>query len=171
VIRFVPFDARLDRSSFRGGKPELDEWFHRFAGQQERRNTVRTTIGLDHPSRRVAAFYSLVTAQVDRMASQSSGDDRLSRYPLHAVLIARLAVDTDFQHAGVGRQALLHALRRLAGVAQSVGFEAVVVDAIDAEAADFYRRHDYVDLGGEGRRLAMSTGQLLATFATSMESD
>jgi hypothetical protein len=61
---------------------------------------------------------------------------------------------------GVGRTTLLDALARLALVSVEVGFEAVVVDAIDDRADAFYRRYGFEPLTSDARRLGLAIGEL-----------
>jgi GNAT superfamily N-acetyltransferase len=58
-------------------------------------------------------------------------------------LLTRLAVDATEQGTGLGKAMLKDALNRIAGAADIVGARAVLVHAIDAEAAAFYRRFGF----------------------------
>lgn len=66
-------------------------------------------------------------------------------YPVGLVLIARLAVDQAEQRAGLGTRLLADALRMAVLAGEAVAARLVVVDAIDAPAARFYRRHGFTD--------------------------
>ena len=75
-------------------------------------------------------------------------------YPVGMVLIARLAVDTRKQGAGLGTRLLADALRMAVVAGEAVAARLVVVDALDDQAAGFYRRLP----GGIGERwIACST--------------
>jgi predicted N-acetyltransferase YhbS len=54
-------------------------------------------------------------------------------------VIARLAIDTPEQGRGLGAELLRDALRRLVGASAHLGIRAVVVDAIDDNAASSAR--------------------------------
>lgn len=58
-------------------------------------------------------------------------------------MIARLAVDESWQGRGLGRDLLRDALRRCVAAGDEIGIRAVLVDAIDDNAAAFYRRHGF----------------------------
>lgn len=58
-------------------------------------------------------------------------------YPIPAVLLARLAVDSSCQGCGLGSKLLLHALGEIAEASRHVGFEVIVVHAIDKDAVTF----------------------------------
>jgi ribosomal protein S18 acetylase RimI-like enzyme len=59
-------------------------------------------------------------------------------------LIGRLAVDTGFRDRGLGRAMLGDAVRR--AVRSEAAVFAVLVDAKDDSAANFYRKHGFTPL-------------------------
>jgi len=88
------------------------------------------------------------------------------RYPIPAVLLARLAVDSSLQGCGLGSRLLLHALGEIAEAARHVGFEVVVVDAIDPDAVTFYAQRGFTQFEDHELRLFMPVKDLLATMAS-----
>lgn len=90
---------------------------------------------------------------------------RARRYPMPAVLLARLAVDRDYQGAGIGRLLLLDALRRFERASYDIGFEAVVVDALHEDAACFYLKYGFRRFLDHELTLFMTTRDLRATLA------
>jgi len=162
VIVFGPFTKDLDRLTFTCGKEELDHWFRYMAGQQERDNTARTIFGMDERQVRVASFYTLVATRLE--VAEVEGTALGSKYPVSAILLARLAVHVEYQGEGLGKRTLLYALANLAGVSEQVGFEVVVVDAIDDEAVGFYQKYGFRQLSDDGRRLFLTTKDLRKTF-------
>lgn len=85
------------------------------------------------------------------------------RYPIPAVLLARLAVDSRCTGRGIGRQLLLHALEEIAGAQPQRRFELVVVYAIDADATAFYAKHGFTRVADQDRYLFITTASLRAT--------
>ncbi|CNU93040.1 histone acetyltransferase [Mycobacterium tuberculosis] len=67
------------------------------------------------------------------------------------LVLARLALDRQEQGTGLGGDLLLDALIRSVAGARHYGARALVVDAIDDRAAEFYGHHGFLPL--EGRRL------------------
>lgn len=59
------------------------------------------------------------------------------------LLIGRLAVDAAFQGIGLGADLLADALRRCVAASEIAGARAVIVHAINADAAAFYERHGF----------------------------
>ena len=71
--------------------------------------------------------------------------------PVPVVLLARLALDRTEQRKALGGHLLVDALRRCVRGGREFGARAVVVDAIDDQAAAFYRHFDFHQL--DDRRL------------------
>jgi GNAT superfamily N-acetyltransferase len=162
-ITIVPFDRKYDRSRFDCGNADLNGWLQRYAGQSEDRDSVRTSLAVDGRGD-IVGYYSLVASEVDPGQAAATLGIGKRRYSVPAMLIARLAVDRSRQGQGLGRSLLVDALQKLAQVGGSVGFEVVVVDAIDDGAASFYRRHGFVAFGEDRHRLSLTTKSLRLTF-------
>ena len=160
-----PFDtAALKLHPFSCGEPELDDWLAKYAGQSERKDNVRTTLLLDEREGRIAGYYSMRTFELSA-ADASSALGRSRRYPVPAMLIARLAVDSDYQGRGTGRVLLFDALEKLMAAANSIGFEIVVVHALHEDAACFYLKHGFRRFLDHELHLFLTTKDLRATFA------
>jgi GNAT superfamily N-acetyltransferase len=160
VVVFRPLDLSLPRKSFDCGNEALNTWFWDQAGQQERRDSVRTHLGLATLDSCIASFFSLVTHRIELTELARTSVLSARRYPVPAMLIAQLAVDLRYQGKGLGATTLGHALLLLAESSKAVGFEVVLVDAIDDKAADFYRKHGFKNLVDGGERLFMTTKDL-----------
>lgn len=87
------------------------------------------------------------------------------RYRVPAVLIARLAVDADYQGRGIGKLLLADALERIARASRSLGFEVVVVHALHEEAARFYLARGFRRFRDQPLSLYLTTRDLRATVA------
>lgn len=142
--RVEPFDsARHSVRGFGSGRPALDRWLSSFAGQAERRDAARTFVTADSDGV-VVGFYTLVVVELAHEEATSATRRGLSRhFPIPACLIARLAVRAESQGQGIGSDLLHDALRRIVRASEHVGIRAVVVDAIDDDAARFYRRYGF----------------------------
>lgn len=155
LVRHSPFDS---------GETSLDTWLKEQAGQHDRRNGVRTFLGADEAEVRIAGYYSTVTYELTpEVAGESLG--RVPRYPVPAILLARLAVDTDYQGAGVGKLMLFDALQRLERTSHDIGFELVVVDALHEQAACFYLKYGFRRFADHDLKLYLTTKDLRVTFA------
>lgn len=162
-MEILAFDRRLDRSSFNCGKPDLDDWLKARAGQQERANNTRAFLAVD--GSKVIGYYATTTYRfgLDEVAEMYGVGKR--RFPIPAVLLARLAVDSGVHGRGVGSRLLLHALSQIAEASRHVGFEVVVVvHAIDRDAVTFYARYGFTQFEDRDLHLFMPVKDLLATL-------
>jgi GNAT superfamily N-acetyltransferase len=135
-----PFDRKRHRvDEFTCGRETLDRWIRAFAGQSQRRDAARTFV-TSEPDGAVAGYYTLVAAQVEYSAASPSVRKDLSpHFPIPVALLARLAVATSHQGAGLGRSLLLDALRRVLRASDELAVRAITVDALDDRAVSFYR--------------------------------
>lgn len=140
----VPFDRKTHRvDQFSCGEPSLDRWLIAYAGQNQQRDAARTFVTIE-PDGKVAGYYTLVAAQVEHEQATSTVRQGLSRhFPVPVALIARLALTTQHQGAGLGRSLLLDALQRVLRASEQLAVRAVTVDALDDRAASFYRRFGF----------------------------
>jgi hypothetical protein len=167
MISFVcqPLAKHHDRSSFRCGVPELDDYLQRRAQQDVRRRVAAVFVMTpeDQPQR-IAGFYSLSSASIVLEELPAELVRHLPRYPLvPAVLLGRLARDAGFP--GTGRLLLLDALARSLRHSKDVAAAVVLVDAKDDNASDFYARYGFQEIAGEPRRMFLpmkTVAELLA---------
>src|SRR6185437_16890199 len=111
-----------------------------------------------------ASIYPLGVLLVDE--AHDGAPARLRRGmadPVPVVLLARLALDRAERGAGLGGDLCIDALRRCVRGAREFGARAVVVDAIDQNAAAFYRHFGVLEL--EGLRLWRRTSDVERALA------
>lgn len=144
-----------DRRGFRCGNADLDRYLHEQVGPDERRRLAKAFVLVDRAEpATILGYYTLSTAEIDLSALPEENRKKLPRYPaIPAALLGRLAVDERQQGRGFGRYLLFDALARTIDAGERVGIWAVVVDAIDEDAARFYRTHDFQPLPDNPGRL------------------
>jgi GNAT superfamily N-acetyltransferase len=149
-----PLDPKRHKvKDFQCGEPSLDRWLLSYAGQSQRRDVARTFVAADSEGR-VVGYYTLVAGQVEHGAGSPPVRAGVSRHiPIPICLIARLSADESWQGRGLGRDLLRDALRRTVAAADQIGIRAVLVDAIDDNAAAFYRRHGFEPTTTDGLTL------------------
>lgn len=122
--------------SFDCGVTALNQFLHRYALQNQRKDGVQTWISLS--DQEVVGYYSLVVGEVDYAESPHHLSKGLSRHPVPVMILARLAVEIRFQGQRIGQGLLLDALRRTVQAADLAGIRALLVHAKDETAAEFY---------------------------------
>jgi GNAT superfamily N-acetyltransferase len=139
-----PLEPRHDVDRFECGRDQLDRWLRAYAGQGQRRDTARTFVVCRRGETDVVGYYTLVASQVEQGEATSEVQSGTSKhFPIPVCLIARLAVDRSEQSASLGRSLLLDALQRTERASRSVAMRAVLVHALDEEAAAFYTRFGF----------------------------
>lgn len=139
-----------ERTRFRSGNPDLDRFFHQFAGQ----NQFKHHLGVTYVAVEGVAVLGYVTVAPGHLAIDevpAATRKRMPRYPLPVLRLARLAVDERAAGQGLGERLLRFVLQLALRMAEDYGCAGLVVDAKpDAEA--FYARYGFVALDAlEGR--------------------
>jgi GNAT superfamily N-acetyltransferase len=140
---FEPLAKRHDRLAFQCGVPELDEYLKRRARQDAERHVaaVYVMVPADEP-RRIAGFYTLSGASVILAELPADLQKKLPRYPtIPAILLGRLARDVNLR--GVGPQLLMDALHRALRHSADVAAAAILVDAKNERAQQFFARYGF----------------------------
>lgn len=161
LVAPAPFDRSFHLAdAFDSGRPQLDTWLRAYAGQSQQRDAARTYV-VAQPDGRVAGYYTLVAARIEHEEATAQVRRGMSKhFPIPAVLLARLAVGREFQGRGLGAALLADAMRRCVRVAGEVGIRAVVVDALDEQAAGFYRRFGFSSLTDDQLTLMATVSRL-----------
>ena len=141
---------RDDRSSFHSGDPDLDRFFHQFAGQNQFRHYLGVTyVAVDEA--RLLGFAAVAAAHVEVDELPIVARKQLPNYPLPVLRLARLGVDQSAQRQGLGLQLLLFVLQLALRMADDYGCVGVIVDA-KPDAVSFYAKYGFIPVDAvEGR--------------------
>src|SRR5689334_9048812 len=126
-------DRRHERAAFSCGKPVLDAFLTRYAGQYAKRNLARTYVAARLGETRVVGYSSLSAAAIRVQDLPEPLAAKLPEHPVPAALLARLAVDRTLHGQGLGRLLIGDALVRCVELSEHIGLHVVTVDAIDEE--------------------------------------
>jgi predicted N-acetyltransferase YhbS len=80
------------------------------------------------------------------------------------VLLARLALDAGLHGDGLGGELLWDALTRARAASNIAAARLVVVDAVSAEAAAFYRHHGFTPIPDTPHRLVQKMSDISAAL-------
>lgn len=153
---------------FVNDEPEPVTYLRRWAlVHQERNHLGRTWLAIEGEAEpRVAGFFTLAAASLDRDAVTAGALERLPRFPIPAVLLARHAVDTRVQGQGLGTFLFDEALQRTLMLAADgpIGFRVLITDAKNERAATFYERRGMVTLSDASwpRRMVLDLKDFVA---------
>ena len=130
-----------DRAGFDCGNASLNNFLRNQARQNMDRNVgVTHVVVATAGDTKILAYYTLVTRTIERVIIP---DSRLPNGPIGVVLLGRLAVDSRVQRSGLGKRMLLRAMKQTLIASMDVGIYALVVNAIDDSAKDWYLGLDW----------------------------
>lgn len=137
-----PLTAQHDISQFSCGKPALDHWLKtRALANHEKGFTVVMVV---HEARRVVGFYGLAPTAIAPTLVPRFIKTGQAPNPIPCLLLGQLATDKHWAGKGIGTGLLRHALMRSVAGAHLIGGRAVVVNALDEEAGDFWQRQGFL---------------------------
>jgi predicted N-acetyltransferase YhbS len=149
-------------AAFDCGKPSLNDWLKRFALTNQKSDSARTYVV--HRAVQIVGYYSLSAGAVSRDDSPARIAKGLAKHPIGVILLARLAVDGKEKGTGLGKSLLMDALLRALHAADAIGARAILVHAIDDEAASFYREFGFDPSPLNSKQLMLLMKDLRATL-------
>jgi len=130
--------AKQDRSHFDCGTEVLNEYLRKRAGQEQRKRFSTCYLAIENETDLVAGFYTLSSSSISLADLPPQLQKKLPRYQdVPVARIGRLAVGNGFQGKGLGSALVYDAIERV--INSGIGIFAIVVDAKDDQAVDFYR--------------------------------
>jgi GNAT superfamily N-acetyltransferase len=120
---------------FHSGQVSLDEWLRRRARANQTSGASRTYVVCE--GNRVVAYYALASGAIS-IESASGRFRRNMPDPIPVAVLARLAVDRNWQGQGIGRALFRDAARRVEQAADAIGIRGIVIHAISEDVRNFY---------------------------------
>jgi GNAT superfamily N-acetyltransferase len=158
----VALKPEHDLRDFDCGVPELNDWLRQRALKNESRFSRTYVVCEDG---RVVAYFSISAGAVERTAAPG----RLRRNAPDTIpvsVIGRLAVSREYAGKGLGADLLSDALRRIAAASQSIGIDAVLVQAKDEAAKRFYFScAEFIEYPTDSRTLFLPIETVIAAFS------
>lgn len=140
ISGLLPPEGLADHHDFRNfcsGEPSLDDWLRRRARQNQVSGASRTYVICQDKDKAVVGYYALASGVVT-VESATGRFRRNMPNPVPVAVLARLAVDVNWQGRGIGRALFRDAAQRVARAADAIGIRGIVVPAISEEAKKFY---------------------------------
>jgi GNAT superfamily N-acetyltransferase len=143
-----PISKKRNRGSFDCGEPELNEFLRRHARQSHDKGAAKTFLAISRSdSETILGFYSLCPASLEYARAPEIDRKGLDRHDVPVFRLARLAVARLVQGQRLGGQLILAAARRCLLAAMEVGGVALLIDAKNERAAQWYASYGAVPLG------------------------
>lgn len=158
-----PLDLTHDVSEFSCGKPSLDHWLKTRALSNQQKGF--TAVLVVHEAGRVIGYYGLApTAVVPSILPRSIRTGQPPD-PVPCLLLGQLATDMEWAGRGIGTGLVKHALQRCVQAAALIGGRALMVNAIDEEAAQFWKRRGFTPSKDDPLVLFRSIADIAASLA------
>lgn len=157
-----PLAASHDVSEFSCGYSTLDNWLKTRALSNQQKGF--TAVMVVHQEGQVVGYYGLApTAVVPSLLPRSIRTGQPPD-PVPCLLLGQLATDLQWAGRGIGTGLLKHALARCVQAASLIGGRALMVNAIDDEAARFWTRRGFIASKDDPLILFRSIGDIAASF-------
>lgn len=159
-----------DLSTFDAGPTDTEgqtAWLRQYALTNDRRGLTRTFVVSYAGTPRVAAFFGLSAASIERDALPKRLRPFGAPRTISATLIGRLAIDLAVQRQGLSRDLMLAALERAVQAQEYVGAAFVIVDAAGEKAQRLYTHHRFVaieDVKGRTTRMVLPMATAVEMF-------
>jgi predicted N-acetyltransferase YhbS len=133
------------------GNEFLNDWLKKFALVNSRSNSAKTFVVCE--DNKVIGYYSLAMGSVDYEAATLRIKKGLARHPIPVIVLAKLAVDLDYQKKRIGVSLLKDSFLRSLMISEHIGTRAVFVNAKDDHAKTFYEHHGFQPLPSDTLKL------------------
>jgi GNAT superfamily N-acetyltransferase len=162
-----PLTSAHDLSGFSCGKLSLDRCLQTQALSNQEKGF--TAVMVVHDGGRVIGYYglaptSIVPVQLPRSIRTGQPPD-----PVPCLLLGQLATDERWAGKGIGSGLLKHALERCVTASGLIGGRALIVNAVDDEAATFWRRSGFLPSKDDPLTLFRSISDIAASLGQSQQ--
>ncbi len=149
-------------SQFACGQPSLDRWLKTRALSNQQKGF--TAVMVVHENGRVVGYYGLAPTAVVPSALPRAIRTGQPPDPVPCLLLGQLATDLQWAGRGIGTGLLKHALSRCVDAAALIGGRALMVNAIDDEAARFWSRRGFIVSKDNPHVLFRAIADIAASF-------
>ena len=132
-----------DPQGFDCGRHELNDWLQQVARQHQDKGLSKTFVAVrgEAPTR-ICGFYALALVELERRHLPEAWRKKLLRR-IPGVRLGRLAVAREYQGKRLGELLLVDALTRAQRIYAQAGGIGLFVDALDEQAAGYYRNFGF----------------------------
>jgi GNAT superfamily N-acetyltransferase len=161
VLEEKPLDPAVhERAAFDCGVLELDTYLQRYADQHRRCGITNVYVLVDDQEpHHILGYYTLSAAEVDVKELREADRRKLPCYPIPCFRMGRLASRTDRRGSGIGKLLVACAVDRCLQARLQVAAYALIVDAKDANAKEFYEHYGFTSFSGRPLTLYLLLGR------------
>ena len=163
VFKPVPLERKHPRKDFDCSDVILNSWLAQYSVQAQKKRSSKSYVSLDENGK-IAGFYSLVFGQVEREVAPEEITKGMPKHPIPVLIVARLAVDVNYQGIGLGKTLMQDAMIRALSASDIGGLRAVAVHAKHEEAANFYKHLGFLPTSKDPLLLVVPIKKLAETL-------
>jgi GNAT superfamily N-acetyltransferase len=149
-----PLTRQHDVGDFNCGTAPLDFWLKDRARSSEG-SSARTYVLCEREA--VVGYYCLSAGAVARQALPTARLRKNAPDQIPLIVLGRLAIDRRYQGRGLGSALLQDAIRRCLHAGETIGIMGILVQAIDDQATQFYRKYGFMECPLGVRTLLLPT--------------
>ncbi|MGD1082177.1 MAG: GNAT family N-acetyltransferase [Candidatus Sulfotelmatobacter sp.] len=156
-----------DRAAFSCGNASLDRYIREQASQDVKRGlaSVFVITAKDDP-KQILAYYTLSGRELKLDQLPEEIAKKAGKYGhVGVTLLGRMAVAEKYKGTGLGVLTLMNALHKSLLAATDVASLAVFVEAIDSDAANFYRKYGFIELPEDKLKLLLPMKTIAKSFS------
>jgi predicted N-acetyltransferase YhbS len=166
TYRIEPLARNHNRAGFDCGNEDLNRFLHQYAIQWAKKDLAQTRVMIrTSDPQTIVGYCSLNATRLD--LNRIGG---IKGFPhsaeVGAALLGKLAVDRKLQRHGIGRRLLSDAFDLVLEVRDRLGIFAMIVDAIDANAIEYYTNFGFTPFADDASRLYYPLKDYAATRRT-----
>lgn len=162
-LKFEPLGGH-DRAAFSCGTEILDNYLKIQATQDVRKHAAVVYVATPD-GKTILGYYTLSQYSVQFEQIPVEISRKFPKYPaVPATLLGRLARHVSARGQGMGELLLIDALHRSLEMSKRVASAAIVTDAKDQKACDFYKKYGFIELPKTERRLFLPMASVSALF-------
>lgn len=156
-----------DRAAFSCWNAALDQYIREQASQDIKRGlaTVFVITAKEDP-KTILSYYTLSSRELKLEQLPSEIAKKAGEYGhVGVTLLGRMAVAEKCKGSGLGALALMNALEKSLTTTKDVASWAVFVEAIDDDAASFYRKYGFIELPEDKHKLFLPMKTIAKLFS------
>lgn len=129
------------RNRFDCGNKEINKFLKKYSEANHLKKIGRTFVLVANEE--IVGYYTVSMGSTVEFLHVYN-EDILPKYPIPIGLIGKLAVSKNNQNQGWGKWLLIDAIRKISKASDDIGAYAIVVDAKDESAKNFYLQYGFL---------------------------
>lgn len=159
-LQITALNAEHQRKQFDCGDASLNNYLQQYARQNVKHRINKVFVATDQAfAQTILGYYTLGAGSIRVDDLPSAHKRRLPNYPVPVALLGRLAVNKQHQGQRLGTVLLADAVQRVEQASEVLAVYAIVVDALNPSAAEFYRQFGFIAFSEQPLKLFLPLGE------------